>query len=160
MSTRLTLTLRNALDGYRAYKAMWPQIKNLLLNGITLGMEIFDAKTREQENLYHSCFADLARDCLYAGQKVDAEQWKRGLLQAFYDETKNDPEYSDDWKRRAPRAIPTLEGDGLIFIGVESKRFTKNLARGFITFVHATGDGRGVNWSSTSLGREWPEIVA
>lgn len=115
------------------------------------------AKTRDQEKLYHSCFHDLARDCLYAGQKVDEEVWKRGLLQAFYEATKHDPEFADDWAKRRPRMIPTLDGDGMLMLPIESKRFTKRLASGFITFVHATGDLRGVRWSRTSLGRDVPE---
>lgn len=29
-----------------------------------------------------------------------------------------------------------------------------------IDFLHAFGDQRGVQWSKTSLGRDWPEEVA
>lgn len=120
----------------------------------SLILEIVIAKSREQERLYHACFRDLARDCLLGGEKHDEEAWKRALLQAFYEATKDDSEFVDDWRTRAPRMVPSLDGDGALMTGVESKRFTKRMARGFIEFVHAAGNSRGVKWSQTSLGRE------
>jgi hypothetical protein len=138
----------------------WIWCKALLLAGHQLAVEIVCAKTREQERLYHSCFRDLARDCLLGGHKNDEEAWKRALLQAFYEATRHDPEFAADWRGRAPRLVPALDGDGLLLVGIESKRFTKNLAKAFITFVHATGDQRGVRWSRTSLGRDCPDEFA
>lgn len=155
---RKSFTMETAVSGHAQWVAVWRWCKAMLLHGNELCVEIVSAKTREQEKLYHSCFSDLARDCLLGGEKNDAEAWKRALLQAFYEETRDDPQFRDDWATRAPRMVPSLDGDGgLLHIGVESKRFTKNLATGFITFVHATGDLRGVRWSRTSLGRDVPE---
>ncbi|HEY1127954.1 MAG TPA: recombination protein NinB [Roseateles sp.] len=139
------------------FQRAWVWAQEQIAAGNTLAMEFEHAKSREQERLYHSCFNDLARDCLYAGHKVPAEIWKRGLLQAFYEATKSDPDFADDWRKRKPRLIPTLEGDGMFMLTIESKRFTKNLASGFITFVHSVGDQRGVRWSRTSLGRDVPD---
>lgn len=153
----ISATLHNYQQAHKFVCDLLARIKPLMLaNGLRLGIEVFDAKTREQERLYHSCFRDLARDCLLAGQKHDAEAWKRSLLHAFYDATKHDPEFASDWRTRAPRVIPELDGTGLLMIGIESKKFTKRLASAFITFVHATGDARGVRWSRTSLGRDVP----
>ena len=61
--------------------------------GHTLAVEVVCEKSREQEKLYHSCFRDLARDCLLGGQKNDDEAWKRATLYAFYMATKDDPEF-------------------------------------------------------------------
>ena len=154
---RLSLALRDAQSGHVAWCKAWLWCKAMVMAGNELIVEIVCAKTREQERLYHSCFRDLARDCLLGGHKNDEEAWKRALLQAFYEATRNDPDYARDWKGRAPRLVPALEGDGLLLVGIESKRFTKNLAKAFITFVHATGDVRGVRWSRTSLGRDAPD---
>lgn len=154
---RLELILRDPQRGHTEWVKAWQWCKAMVMAGNTLIVEIVCAKTREQERLYHSCFRDLARDCLYAGRKEDEEVWKRGLLQAFYEATKEDPDFVNDWKNRKPKMIPTLDGDGLLMLPIESKRFTKNLAKAFITFVHATGDLRGVRWSRTSLGREAPD---
>lgn len=135
------------------------QIEPMLAEGKSVMCELFDGKTREQEKLYHSCFRDLARDCLLNGQKATPDDWKSVMKQAFYEATKHDPDFVEDWRTRRPHTISNLTGDGLIYVPIESKRFTKNLARAFITFIHATGDERGVRWSRTSLGREWAELA-
>jgi hypothetical protein len=154
---RLTITLRDPQTGHTAWVKAWVWCKAMLFAGHTLAVEIVCEKSREQEKLYHSCFRDLARDCLLGGQKNDDEAWKRATLYAFYMATKDDPEFAADWRARRPRMIPTLDGDGMLMINIESKKFTKRLAQGFITFLHATGDLRGVRWSRTSLGREAPD---
>lgn len=157
MTERLTLTLRDAQSGHVAWCKAWLWCKAMVMAGNQLIVEIVCAKTREQERLYHSCFRDLARDCLLGGVKDDEEAWKRATLYAFYLATKDDPDFAEDWKNRKPRMIPTLDGDGMLMINIESRGFTKNLATAFITFLHATGDLRGVRWSRTSLGRDAPD---
>jgi len=152
---RFIADLHNAVQAHAQIQRAWRWAKGMLINKSgSLILEIVIAKSREQERLYHACFRDLARDCLLGGEKHDEEAWKRALLQAFYDGTKDDPEFVDDWRTRAPRMVPTLDGSGALITGVESKRFTKRMARGFIEFVHAEGNHRGVKWSKTSLGRE------
>lgn len=155
----LSVTLRNPVSGYLAFCRLWPQIKPYLVEGTWLIVEVFDGKTREQERLAHSCYRDLARDALLAGAKAEAELWKESLKYAFYLATKDDPEYAADWKRRKPRMVPLIDGDGFIMTPIESKRFTKAMYGAYITFLHATGDQRGVKWSKTSLGREWAELL-
>lgn len=150
----------NWQSAHKALVALCAQIKPWVLAGYTLTIEVFDGKSREQERLYHSCFRDLARDCKFQGGKVDEEVWKRALISAFYTATKDDPEYAADWRGRAPRILPNLDGNGFFSVEVQSSKFTKKLASGFITFVHATGDERGVRWSRTSLGRDVPDEVS
>jgi len=157
MTERIAATIRTQQALRAEFERAWHWAQQQIADGNVLDLELVHAKSRDQEKLYHSCFKDLARDCLYAGAKVDQEVWKRGLLQAFYEATKDDPEFRDDWARRRPRMIPTLDGDGFLLLPIESKKFTKRLASGFITFVHATGDLRGVRWSRTSLGSDVPD---
>lgn len=159
MSESKSITLRNPQQAHRQLVELWEWVKAMLMAGQTMCIEVFPAKSREQEKLYHSCFNDLSKQAPFHGQMVEPEVWKRALLQAFYEVTKNDDDFKADWRSRAPQMIPTLDGDGFLMIGVESKRFTKNLARAFITFVHSEGDKRGVRWSKTSLGREWAGLM-
>jgi hypothetical protein len=153
------VTLHNAQAGYTALLALWDQLKPYLIAGHKIQIEAFDGKTREQERLCHSCYRDLARDCLLAGAKADAELWKESLKYVFYLVTKDDPEFAEDWRTRKPRMVPLIDGDGFVMTPIESKRFTKRLYAAFITFIHATGDARGVKWSKTSLGREWAGLT-
>jgi hypothetical protein len=126
----------------------------MFAEGKAVACEFFDGKTRAQERLTHSCYRDLSRDCLLNGIKASEGDWKDCLKMAFYQATKDDPDYTEDWRRRRPRMIPALDGDGYVMTTIESRGFTKNLYRGFITFIHSVGDERGVRWSRTSLGRD------
>jgi len=157
--TTYSVTLHNPQQARQAIIALCEQLKPHLSAGEKMTLEAFDGKSREQERLYHSCFNDLARDALLGGVKADAGLWKEAIKYAFYLATKDDPDYASDWKRRKPRMVPMIDGDGFVMTPIESKNFTKNLARAFITFIHATGDDRGVNWSPTSLGREWAGLT-
>ena len=153
--TAYSVKLLNAQQAKQAILALCEQIKPHLLMGRTFTVEAFDGKTRDQERLCHSCYVDLARDALLAGTKADAGLWKESMKYAFYLATKDMDEFRDDWQRRKPRMVPLIDGDGFIMTPIESKGFTKDLYRAYITFLHATGDARGVNWSPTSLGRDW-----
>lgn len=157
MSDRLEIQVGRAQEVPRAAERAAQVAKAMTLAGHRVALIVESLKSREQERLYHSCFRDLARDCLLGGLKQDTEAWKRALLQAFYEETANDPEFADDWRTRAPRMVPELHGRGLLMVNVESKKFSVRLARGFIEFVHSVGAERGVRWSRTSLGRDVPD---
>lgn len=135
----------------------WPFITQALKDGRALVVDIYEEKTRKQENLLHSCFADFARDALFHGRKVDEEVWKRALLSSFYAATKHDPEFSHEWVGRAPQILPNLDGDGFFTVEVQSRRFSKRLMSAFIESIYAIGAERGVRWSRTSLGRDVPD---
>lgn len=157
--TRRTFIMTNPQQAHKLLLGeLWPWVKSLLFAGHRLTVEVVDSKTRAQEGLYHSCFSDFAKSALFAGAKVDEEQWKRALLHAFYLATKDDPDYARDWETRKPRVIPTLDGLSMLVIGIESKKFTKNLASGFISFVHSEGDARGVRWSPASIAMDLNEL--
>lgn len=155
-----SVTLHNAQQARQAIVALCEQLKPHLIAGTKITLEAFDGKSREQERLCHSCYRDLARDALLAGAKADEALWKESLKYAFYVATKDDPDFAADWKRRKPRQVPLIDGDGFVMTPIESKSFTKRMYAAYITFLHATGDARGVTWSQTSLGREWSELSA
>lgn len=150
-------TLRNERAGIITWRALWRKIRPLLEAGAWITYELTDGKTREQEQLCHSCFRDLARDAMLGGRPATAAEWKESCKFAFWLGTKDDPDFADDWRGRAPTEVPLPDGDGYVLTPVESKRFTKRLYCAFITFIHQVGDARGVRWSPTSLGRDWPD---
>jgi hypothetical protein len=153
--TTYSVKLQNAQQARQAILALCEQIKPHLIAGRTFTLEAFDGKSREQERLCHSCYRDLARDALLAGIKADADLWKESLKYAFYLATKDMDEFAQDWQRRKPRMVPLIDGDGFVMTPIESRHFTKSLYTAYITFLHATGDARGVNWSQTSLGNDF-----
>lgn len=154
MSSAISTTLRNVQQAKVWLPTALQQVRAWIDAGEDVFVEFVVRKSREQERLYHSIFRDFAKQLKHYGREMEAEDWKRLMIEAFYRATKDDPDYRDEWKNRAPRQIPNLSGDGWVEVGIESKRFTKKLATGFITFLHAWGDEQGVRWSMTSLGRD------
>lgn len=143
-------------SGIVTIRAVWKKVRVLLEAGREVTYEFSDGKTREQEQLCHSCYSDLARDAMLGGRSATAGEWKESLKYSFWLVTGQDPDFADDWRGRAPTQVPLIDGNGYVLTPVESKRFTRRLYAAFITFIHQTGDARGVRWSPTSLGRDAP----
>lgn len=155
--TTWRVELRDLRGGFITFCALWKKLKVPLSEGTAVHGEFTDGKTREQERLCHSCYRDLAAQCLLGGQKANAAKWKVSMKTAFWLGTKDDPDFADDWRGRSPEEVPLPDGDGYVMEPVESKRFNRRLYSALITFIHQTGDARGVQWSRTSLGRDAPD---
>lgn len=82
-------------------------------------------RTLDQNALYHSVIQQIAEQSSHLGSKWDAESWKRLLLDAFAKET----------KRARGRVIPNLTGDGVVEIGLQSRKFTKHDASEFVEYL-------------------------
>lgn len=102
------------------------------------------AKNREQEEKYHAMIGDIAKQCEFMGRKFDREDWKRLLLDAFarYMHELGTP------LSHGGRVVPSLDGAGIVQLGVQSRRLRKREASDFIEFLHAFGAERGVRWSA------------
>lgn len=103
------------------------------------------SKTREQEMKYHALFQDFAEHKRLYGKKLDAESWKRLLIDAFKHDTKGDPDLKPLWDDfGATRTLPALNHEGFVMVGEQSRRFKKKLAMAFIDWLEAyyatTGD--------------------
>lgn len=94
-------------------------------------------RTLDQNAKYHACIEEIAEQASHLGSKWDAESWKRLLLDAFAKET----------KRPRGRVIPNLTGDGVVEIGLQSRKFTKQDASEFVEFLHAWCAENGVELS-------------
>lgn len=106
-------------------------------------------KSREQEEKYHAMISDIAKQVPFHGKLRDADRvWKRLLIDAFKYETKDDPEFSADWRKFGDtETMPALNHDGFVLAGEQSRHFTVKLAKGFITFLEAFGAESGVVWT-------------
>lgn len=111
-------------------------------------------KTRDQEKLVHSCYRDLAAHAQIDGKRATDADWKAKLKADFFDETGNDPEYAEDWRGIRPTLTPVPGTRFVVMSEIHTSSFPRRLYRAYITYVHATGDALGVQWSPTSLGRD------
>lgn len=105
-------------------------------------------KSRDQEERYHAMIGDIARQFEHAGRRWDAEDMKRLLVDAFKQDTRDDPDLSPLWREMGDlRLVPAIGRDGFVALGDQTRKFPKRLASAFIEWLFAFGAERGVEWS-------------
>ena len=107
---------------------IWPKVKDTLKAGKALRMEIkADTRSDEQNAKYHAMLSEIAVQAQHLGAKWSAEDWKRLLVDLFAKET----------GLQGSKIIPSLDGTGIVQLGLQTRDFTKEQAMEFITFLEA-----------------------
>lgn len=118
-----------------AMSKIWPKVKDSLKAGKPLRMEIKpDSKSRDQEQKYHAMLGEIAAQASHLGAKWSTEDWKRLMVDLFAKET----------GLQGGKIIPTLDGAGIVQLGLQTRNFTKEQAMEFITFLEAWGANNGI----------------
>jgi len=129
---RVELTKDNATA---VMNSVWPKVKEALASGKQLTLEIKAAnKSRDQEEKYHAMIGEIAKQAQHLGAKWDAESWKRLLVEAFCKEN----------GLKTGAVIPNLSGDGIVQLGFQTRKFTKEQASEFVEWLYAWGAEHGV----------------
>ena len=124
----------------RLMTMLWPKVLAALDAGRNLTLEIKDAsKSREQEEKYHAIIGDIAKQAQHMGAKWDAESWKRLLVWQFCKEKQID----------AGRIVPSLDMTGVVQLGQQTRKFTKEQASEFVEFLLAWCAENGVELKET-----------
>jgi len=121
---------------------VWPKVKAALQAGRKLTLEVKDAsKSREQEEKYHAIIGDIAKQAQHMGAKWDAESWKRLLVWQFCKERDID----------AGKIVPSLDMTGIVQLGQQTRKFTKEQASEFVEFLQAWATDNGVTLNEKTL---------
>lgn len=132
---RIELTKDNATA---VMGSVWPKVKEALQAGKQLTLEIKQVnKSRDQEEKYHAMIGEIAKQAQHLGAKWDAESWKRLLVDQFCRE--------NDIKTGV--VIPNLSGDGIVQLGFQTRKFTKEQASEFVEWLNAWGAKHGITYS-------------
>jgi hypothetical protein len=124
--------------------SIWPKVKENLKAGKQLRMEIkAESKSREQEEKYHAMLGEIATQAQHLGAKWSAEDWRRLLVDLFAKET----------GLQGGKIIPSLDGQGIVQLGLQTRNFTKEQAMEFITFLEAWGASNGIFFKETKQSR-------
>ena len=116
---------------------LWPKVLVALESGKQLSMEIkATSKSREQEEKYHAMIGEIAKQASHMGAKWDAEDWKRLLVWQF----------CKDSGLNEGRILPSLDGTGIVQLGQQTRKFTKEQASEFVEWLHAWGAENGVTF--------------
>jgi hypothetical protein len=116
--------------------SLWPKVL-VALETKQLSLEIKQAlKSRDQEELYHAMIDEIAQQASHMGAKWDAEDWKRLLVWQF----------CKDSGLKEGRILPSLDGTGIVQLGQQTRKFTKEQASEFVEWLHAWGAENGVTF--------------
>lgn len=145
---RIKLTLYNAQQGHVAYSGAWAQMKPALLYGNRLSMVVTEETRRDNHNRhFHKLIGVIAEQDQVLGKALDAESWKRLLVDAFKHDTKDDDDLKAEWAKFGEiRLLPALNHPGFVMCGEQTRTFTIKLARAFIEWLYAFGAERGIRF--------------
>lgn len=133
----MKLVLYSAKQGYDAIKGAWPAIKEQLQVGNKLVLTVTkQSKSREQEEKYHAIIGEIAEQASHLGAKWSAEDWKRLLVDKFI----------RDAALAGEKIVQNLDGNGIVQLGFQTRKFTVDQASQFIEFLHAWGAENGITF--------------
>lgn len=112
------------------------------------------AKSRDQEEKYHAMIGDIAKHCTFMGEKLGSDDWKRLLVDAFVRVMRNQAqaEGKPDPFAGQGRVMPSLDGTGVVQLGVQTRKFRKAIACEFIEYLYEYGCDNLVPWSDDAMG--------
>ena len=132
----MIIHLTNTEQAKTSIRHNWDKITKALDAGNNLVMEIkLASKTREQEEKYHAMINDIAKQAQHLGAKWSSEDWKRLLVDQYLREV----------GEVQTKIIPNLDGTGIVQLGFQTRKFTKEQASEFVEWLYAWSGNNGIN---------------
>ena len=126
--------LNETKQAHGIFVQLWEKVKEALNAGEKLTLEIKpESKSREQEKLYHAVIGRIAKQAEHAGAQWDVESWKRFLLDQF----------AKDTNRPNGKVVASLDGERIIQVGLQSRKFSKEDAMEFTEWLMAWAADKG-----------------
>lgn len=130
--------LRTPEQATSLMQTIWPKVKEAIKSGKHLSLEIKSVnRSNEQNEKYHAMIGDIAKQASHLGSKWDSESWKRFLLWQF----------AKDTNTNQGQIVPSLDGTGIVQLGLQSRSFTKEQASEFVEWLHAWGAENGITFT-------------
>jgi hypothetical protein len=142
-----TVALVNPQQARSAMTAMFRDtVKPGTLAGHRYRLVLKEETRREGQNAhFHAIIADIAKQDQVYGKTLNAESWKRLLIDAFKHDTKDDPDLGPEWAKFGEmQLLPALNHTGFVAVGEQSRTFTVRLASAFIEWLGAYAAERGI----------------
>ena len=117
-------------------KDLWPKVKETLALGKKLRLEIKQSRrSTEQNDMFHSIIAQISQKMGEAGSTWTADDWKRLLIDQWAHET----------GRKIGKVAPSLDGERVVQLGLQSHKFTVEDSSEFIEFLIAWATNKGID---------------
>ena len=126
----------------QAHKEMmnviWPTLKSMLMAGHRMTIEIKQSKRSvEQNSMFHSIIDKISKAMREAGSTWTADDWKRLLID----------QWAHDTNRKIGKVCPSLDGERVVQLGLQSHKFTTSESSEFIEFLLAWSAQKGIDVS-------------
>lgn len=113
--------------------AVWNIIKESIYGGKKVILEVTEEKRSDPQNKkFHAIIGQIAKQAEHAGSVWDVEDWKRFLLDQF----------AKDRGLVGGAVVQSLDGERIVQLGIQSRRFTKAEGADFIEWL--------LMWSATN----------
>ena len=117
-------------------KDLWPKVKESLALGKKMRLKIKQSRrSTEQNDMFHSIIAQIAQKMSEAGSTWTADDWKRLLIDQWAHET----------GRKIGKVAPSLDGERVVQLGLQSHKFTVEDSSEFIEFLIAWATNKGID---------------
>jgi hypothetical protein len=134
----MNITLYNPQQGHAVLKDLWPKIKATLMAGQKLRIEIKKSRRSiEQNDMFHGIIHKIYIQMSSVGSKWSADDWKRLLIDQWAHET----------NRKIGKVAPSLDGERVVQLGLQSHKFTVEDSSEFIEWLMAWAVQNGVDVS-------------
>lgn len=132
----MNITLYNPQQGHAVLKDLWPKIKATLMTGQKLRIEIKQSRrSAEQNDMFHGIINKIYIAMKAAGSKWTADDWKRLLIDQWAHET----------NRKIGKVAPSLDGERVVQLGLQSHKFTIEEGSEFIEWLLAWSADKGID---------------
>ena len=96
-----------------------------------------DMKSLQQERLYHSLINQIAKQAMLHGSRWNSESWKRFLIDQWA--------HDSDEMSSISKVMPSIDGQRVVQLGHQSRRFTKEQAISFTEWLLCWAATNGVS---------------
>jgi hypothetical protein len=123
----------------QAHKEMmtvvWPMLKSMLMAGHRMTIEIKQSKRSVEQNaMFHSLIDKIAKQMAAAGSTWTPDDWKRLLVD----------QWAHDTNRKIGKIAPSLDGERVVQLGLQSHKFTVEEGSEFIEWLLAWMAEKGI----------------
>lgn len=120
-----------------ALTTLWTKIKPVLEAGKGCQIEVRPLKrTLDQNAKFHAMIGQIAEQMGAAGSSWTVEDWKRLLID----------QWASDTNRRIGSVVPSLDGQRVVQLGLQSAKFSVADATEFIEWLDAWAAQKGIEF--------------
>jgi len=130
----MKITLHNAQQAHQVVTDIYQKMKPHLIGGKKFTLEVTsETRSQPQNEMYHAIIGQIAKQAEHAGANWDGESWKRFLIDQWASET----------GRSAGKVAPSLDGQRVVQLGIQSRKFNKADASEFTEWLICWATDKG-----------------